>query len=151
MGLKLKRVKVGDKNILQEIRTNGHYFGGEPSGHFIFKDDTLIGDGMSTALRVLTIMLKENKKLSELKKGLDLLKVVEINQRIDREKFFQNEAKIYRDLNSLLKSKNLFYVVRPSGTEPLLRVNLQYQPRNIKVSDLRKLQKNIIDIITNAC
>jgi phosphoglucosamine mutase len=151
IGLKLKRVKVGDKNILQEIRTNGHYFGGEPSGHFIFKDDTLIGDGMSTALRVLTIMLKENKKLSELKKGLDLLKVVEINQRIDREKFFQNEAKIYRDLNSLLKSKNLFYVIRPSGTEPLLRVNLQYQPRNIKVSDLRKLQKNIIDIITNAC
>ena len=151
MGLKLKRVKVGDKNILQEIRTNGHYFGGEPSGHFIFKDDTLIGDGLSTALRVLTIMLKENKKLSELKKGLDLLKVVEINQRIDREKFFQNEAKIYRDLNSLLKSNNLFYVVRPSGTEPLLRVNLQYQPRNIKVSDLRKLQKNIIDIITNAC
>ena len=97
IGLKLKRVKVGDKNILQEIRTNGHYFGGEPSGHFIFKDDTLIGDGMSTALRVLTIMLKENKKLSELKKGLDLLQVVEINQRIDREKFFQNEAKIYRD------------------------------------------------------
>ncbi len=99
IGLKLKRVKVGDKNILQEIRNNGHYFGGEPSGHFIFKDDTLIGDGMSTALRVLTIMLRENKKLSELKKGLDLLKVVEINQRIDREKFFQNEAKIYRDLN----------------------------------------------------
>ena len=58
---------------------------------------------MSTALRVLTIMLKENKKLSELKKGLDLLKVVEINQRIDREKFFQNEAKIYRDLNLSFK------------------------------------------------
>ena len=56
---------------------------------------------MSTALRVLTIMLKENKKLSELKKGLNLLKVVEINQKIDREKFFQNEAKIHRDLNSL--------------------------------------------------
>ncbi len=58
IGLNLKRVKVGDKNILQEIRNNGYYFGGEPSGHFIFKDDTLIGDGMSTALRVLTIMLR---------------------------------------------------------------------------------------------
>ncbi len=151
IGLKLKRVKVGDKNILQEIRSNDHYFGGEPSGHFIFKDDTLIGDGMSTALRVLTIMLKENKKLSELKKGLNLLKVVEINQKIDREKFFQNESKIYRDLNSLLKSNNLFFVIRPSGTEPLLRVNLQYQPRNIKVSNLRKLENNIREIITNAC
>jgi phosphoglucosamine mutase len=151
IGLKLKRVKVGDKHILNEIKSNGHYFGGEPSGHFIFKEDALIGDGMSTALRVLTIMLKENKKLSELKKGLDLLKVVEINQKIDREKFFQNEAKIYRDLNSLLKSQNLFFVIRPSGTEPLLRVNLQYQPRNIKVTTLRKLEKNIIKIIANAC
>ena len=151
IGLKLKRVKVGDKNILNEIKSNGHYFGGEPSGHFIFKEDALIGDGMSTALRVLTIMLKENKKLSELKKGLNLLKVVEINQKIDREKFFQNEAKIYRDLNSLLKSQNLFFVIRPSGTEPLLRVNLQYQPRNIKVTALRKLEKNIIKIIANAC
>ena len=151
IGLKLKRVKVGDKNILNEIKSNGHYFGGEPSGHFIFKEDALIGDGMSTAIRVLTIMLKENKKLSELKKGLNLLKVVEINQKIDREKFFQNEAKIYRDLNSLLKSQNLFFVIRPSGTEPLLRVNLQYQPRNIKVTVLRKLEKNIIKIIANAC
>ena len=151
IGLKLKRVKVGDKNILNEIKSNGHYFGGEPSGHFIFKEDALIGDGMSTALRVLTIMLKENKKLSELKKGLNLLKVVEINQKIDREKFFQNEAKIYKDLNSLLKSQNLFFVIRPSGTEPLLRVNLQYQPRNIKVTALRKLEKNIIKIIANAC
>ena len=151
IGLKLKRVKVGDKNILNEIQSNGHYFGGEPSGHFIFKEDALIGDGMSTALRVLTIILKENKKLSELKKGLNLLKVVEINQKIDREKFFQNEAKIYRDLNSLLKSKNLFFVIRPSGTGPLLRVNLQYQPRNIKVTALRKLEKNIIEIIANAC
>src|SRR6056300_302774 len=151
IGLKLKRVKVGDKNILNEIQSNGHYFGGEPSGHFIFKEDALIGDGMSTALRVLTIILKENKKLSELKKGLNLLKVVEINQKIDREKFFQNEAKIYRDLNFLLKSKNLFFVIRPSGTEPLLRVNLQYQPRNIKVTALRKLEKNIIEIIANAC
>ena len=59
--------------------------------------------------------------------------------------------KIYRDLNSLLKSKNLFFIIRPSGTEPLLRVNLQYQQRNIKVSELRKLQKNIKEIIANAC
>ena len=151
LGLKLIRVKVGDKNILQEILTNNHLFGGEPSGHFIFRDDLLIGDGMTTAIRIMSIMLKEGKKLSELKKGLDLLSVLDINQKIDRERFFQNEDKIYRNLNSLLSNKEIFFNIRPSGTESVLRVNLQYYKRNIKVNVLNKLKINIIKIISDAC
>ncbi len=151
LGLKLLRVKVGDKNILKEIKKNNHLFGGEPSGHFIFKDDLLIGDGMTTAIRVLSIILKEGKSLSQLKKGITLLNTVEINQKIDKEKFYQNEELIYRKLNNLLKNKNLFFNIRPSGTEPLLRVNLQYYKRNIKVNDLNKLKKNIKTIISDAC
>jgi phosphoglucosamine mutase len=151
LGLKLIRVKVGDKNILQEIQKNKHLFGGEPSGHFIFRDDLLIGDGMSTAIRIISIMLKEGKKLSELKKGLELLNVLDINQKIDRERFFQNEDKIYRNLNSLLSNKEIFFNIRPSGTESVLRVNLQYYKRNIKVNVLNKLKINIIKIISDAC
>ena len=151
LGLKLIRVKVGDKNILQEIQKNNHFFGGEPSGHFIFRDDLLIGDGMTTAIRIMSIMLKEGKKLSELKKGLDLLSVLDINQKIDRERFFQNEDKIYRNLNSLLSNKKIFFNIRPSGTESVLRVNLQYYKRNIKVNVLNKLKINIIKIISDAC
>ena len=151
LGLKLIRVKVGDKNILQEIQKNNHLFGGEPSGHFIFRDDLLIGDGMTTAIRIMSIMLKEGKKLSELKKGLDLLSVLDINQKIDRERFFQNEDKIYRNLNSLLSNKEIFFNIRPSGTESVLRVNLQYYKRNIKVNDLNKLKINIIKTISDAC
>ncbi|MFL2533854.1 MAG: phosphoglucosamine mutase [Alphaproteobacteria bacterium] len=151
LGVKLIRVKVGDKNILQEIQKNNHLFGGEPSGHFIFRDDLLIGDGMTTAIRIMSIMLKEGKKLSELKKGLDLLNVLDINQKIDRERFFQNEDKIYRNLNSLLSNKEIFFNIRPSGTESVLRVNLQYYKRNIKVNVLNKLKINIIKIISDAC
>ena len=151
IGLNLLRVKVGDKNILKEIQKNNYLFGGEPSGHFIFKDDLLIGDGMATALRVLSIMVKENKKLSDLKKGINLLSIEDINQKIDREKFFKNEDEIYRNLNSLLKKKKLFFNIRPSGTESILRVNLQYHKRNIKVNDLYKLKQNIIKIISDAC
>ena len=150
-GIKLKRVKVGDKNILKEILQNNYYFGGEPSGHFIFKDDQLIGDGMSTALRILTILLKENSSLSNLKKGLDLFEVVEINQKIDRELFFKNQESMYKNLNAILKNRNIYYNFRPSGTEPLLRVNLQYDKRNIKVTDLKKLKYNISKIISDAC
>ena len=151
LGLKLKRVKVGDKNILKEILDNKYFFGGEPSGHFIFKDDTLIGDGMATAIRLLTLILKEKKKLSVLKKGIDLLEVIDINQKIDREKFYLNQETIYKKLNKLLKNLDIYYNIRPSGTEPLLRVNLQYYKRNIKVITLNKLKRQIIKVISDAC
>mgnify|MGYP001173640725 FL=1 len=151
LGLKLKRVKVGDKNILKEILHNKYYFGGEPSGHFIFKDDILIGDGMSTAIKLLTLILKENKKLSVLRHGIDLLDVMNINQRIDREKFYLNQEIIYKNLNKLLNNLDIYYNIRPSGTEPLLRVNLQYHKRNIKVTTLNKLKTQIIKVISDAC
>ncbi len=151
LGLKLKRVKVGDKNILREILDKKYFFGGEPSGHFIFKDDSLIGDGMTTAIRLLTLMLKQNKKLSMLKKGIDLLNVLNINQKIDLEKFYLFQESIYQKLNNLLKNLDIHVNIRPSGTEPLLRVNLQYHKRNIKVTTLNKLKKQIIKVISDAC
>ena len=151
LGLKLKRVKVGDKNILKEILDNKYFFGGEPSGHFIFKDDILIGDGMATAIRLLTLILKEKKKLSELRNGIDLLQELNINQKIDREKFYLNQESIYMKLNNLLKNLDIYYNIRPSGTESLLRVNLQYHKRNIKVITLNKLKKQIIKVISDAC
>ena len=151
LGLILKRVKVGDKNILKEIINNKHFFGGEPSGHFIFKDDLLVGDGMSTAIRLLTIILKENEKLSKLKKGIELYDVININQKIDREKFYHFQESIYKKINNLLKNYNILYNIRPSGTEPLLRVNLQYDKRNIKVSTQNKIKKQIAEVISNAC
>ncbi len=151
IGLKLKRVKVGDKNILKEILDKKYFFGGEPSGHFIFQNDILIGDGMATAIRMLTLILKENKKLSELKKGIDLLEVISINQRIDKEKFYLYQESIYQKLNKLFKNYDIHYNIRPSGTEPLLRVNLQYHKRNIKVNTLKQLRIRIIKIISDAC
>ncbi len=151
LGIKLKRVKVGDKNILKEILDNKYFFGGEPSGHFIFKDDILIGDGMATAIRLLTIILKEKKRLSVLRNGIDLLEELNINQRIDRERFYLNQESIYKKLNNLLKKLDIYYNIRPSGTEPLLRVNLQYHKRNIKVITLNKLKKQIIKVISDAC
>ena len=151
LGLKLKRVKVGDKNILKQIIDHKYFFGGEPSGHFIFRDDILIGDGMTTAIRLLTLILKKNKKLSELRKGIDLFEVININQRIDREKFYLSQESIYQKLNKLCKNLDIYYNIRPSGTEPLLRVNLQYEKRNIKVSILNKLKTQIIKVISDAC
>ena len=56
-----------------------------------------------------------------------------------------------RILNKLCKNLDIYYNIRPSGTEPLLRVNLQYEKRNIKVSILNKLKTQIIKVISDAC
>ena len=104
---------------------------------------------MTTAIRLLTLILKKNKKLSELRKGIDLFEVININQRIDREKFYLSQESIYQKLNKLCKNLDIYYNIRPSGTEPLLRVNLQYEKRNIKVSILNKLKTQIIKVISD--
>ena len=58
---------------------------------------------MATAIRLLTLILKEKKKLSELRNGIDLLEELNINQKIDRERFYLNQESIYKKLNNLLK------------------------------------------------
>ena len=106
---------------------------------------------MATAIRLLSLILKEKKKLSVLRNGIDLLEELNINQRIDRERFYLNQESIYKKLYKLLKNLEIYYNIRPSGTEPLLRVNLQYYKRNIKVITLNKLKKQIIKVISDAC
>ena len=106
---------------------------------------------MATAIRLLTMIIRENKELSVLKKGIDLLEVININQRIDREKFYLFQESIYQKLNKLFKNLDIYYNIRPSGTEPLLRVNMQFDKRNIKTTTLNKLKKDIINVISDAC
>ena len=151
IGIKLLRVKVGDKNIIEAINKNGYLFGGEPSGHFIFKNHNLVGDGLVTAIKVMNIMKLENKKLSQLKKDVNMFDVVEINQNIDRELFLVKQEKLYKDLIKIISNKKIFYSIRPSGTEPLLRVNLQYDKRSIKVNSIKNIKFKIIKTISDAC
>ena len=151
IGIKLLRVKVGDKNIIEAINKNGYLFGGEPSGHFIFKNHNLVGDGLVTAIKVMNIMKLENKKLSQLKKDINMFEVVEINQNIDRELFSVKQEKLYKDLIKIISNKKIFYSIRPSGTEPLLRVNLQYDKRSIKVNSIKNIKFKIIKTISDAC
>ena len=142
---------MGDKNILKAIIDKGYLFGGEPSGHFIFKNSSLIGDGLITAIKVMSIMKKENKKLSELRKDIVMFEVMEINQKIDKELFFLRQEKLYIDLIKIINNKKIFHSIRPSGTESLLRVNLQYDKRSIKTSILKNIKLKIIKKISDAC
>jgi phosphomannomutase len=104
-----------------------------------------------TAIKVMNIMKLENKKLSQLKKDINMFEVVEINQNIDRELFLVKQEKLYKDLIKIINNKKIHYSIRPSGTEPLLRVNLQYDKRSIKVNLIKNIKLKIIKTISDAC
>ncbi len=126
-GGKMVRTKVGDRYVVEEMRKNGYNFGGEQSGHLIFLDHNTTGDGTLAGLQLLAVMIKRRKPLSELAKSMEtfpqILKNVKTTRKIDlkmvpgfQEKLFQLEEKLGKDGRIL---------VRPSGTEPVIRVMVE--------------------------
>ena len=118
---------VGDKYVFEEMQKNDYYLGGEQSGHIIFYENAVTGDGLLTALKLLEIMKNTGKSLEELSKGLfiypQLLKNVKVN---DKEAALKDEAlwKVVKEVEDELKDEGRI-LVRPSGTEPLVRVMVE--------------------------
>ncbi|AYV72699.1 phosphoglucosamine mutase [Bacillus sp. PK3-056] len=115
---------VGDRYVVEEMRNNGYNLGGEQSGHIIFLDYNTTGDGLLTGLQLVNIMKVTKKKLSELagemKKFPQKLVNVKVTDKFhvtDNEKVKEVIAKVEQDMNG-----NGRILVRPSGTEPLVRV-----------------------------
>ncbi|MDR1298746.1 MAG: phosphoglucosamine mutase [Oscillospiraceae bacterium] len=122
---------VGDRNVLDTMRANGCVLGGESSGHTIFLDDATTGDGQLTALRFLNVMASKRARASELRREAPIYPLVLINVEADG----SNDAKtaIMSDpsLIEAIKEEELKLcgggriLVRPSGTEPLIRVTVE--------------------------
>lgn len=115
---------VGDRYVVEEMRNNGYNLGGEQSGHIIFLDYNTTGDGLLTGLQLVNIMKVTKKKLSELagemKKFPQKLVNIKVTDKFhvtDNEKVKEVIAKVEQDMNG-----NGRILVRPSGTEPLVRV-----------------------------
>lgn len=126
LGIKLVRVPVGDRFVASALRERHLALGGEPAGHVIFLDLAPTGDGLLTALQVLAVMEEEGASLSELAAGLELLPQRTISVPVRRKNGFPGErleAEIRR-VESLLRERGRV-VVRPSGTEPLIRVTVE--------------------------
>lgn len=123
------KTKVGDRYVLEEMIKGGHSIGGEQSGHIIFLDHNTTGDGLLTAIQLLSVMKKKNMKLSELASVMEVMPQVLVNARVSEEK-----KKSYTD-DDIIKSKieeierhfhgNGRVLIRPSGTEPLVRVMIE--------------------------
>ncbi|MED5100931.1 phosphoglucosamine mutase [Niallia circulans] len=115
---------VGDRYVVEEMRNNSYNLGGEQSGHIIFLDYNTTGDGLLTGLQLVNIMKVTKKKLSELAGEMKKFPQKLVNIRVtdkfhvtDNEKVKEVIAKVEQDMNG-----NGRILVRPSGTEPLVRV-----------------------------
>lgn len=120
---------VGDKYVMEVMRESGYNLGGEQSGHIIFLDHSTSGDGMLSALQLVNVMKATGKKLSELASEITILPQVLKNIRVvDRSKALEHPevgAAIQAVEEELGSSGRV--LVRPSGTEPLVRVMVEAQ------------------------
>jgi len=125
LGLKTAQTAVGDRYVMEEMRKGGYNLGGEQSGHVIFLDHITTGDGMLTALQLADTLIKAGgHKLSELKNKMAKFPQVLVNVRVaDKSKLKDNGAieQSIRKVEELLGEDGRV-LVRPSGTESLIRV-----------------------------
>lgn len=122
--LTLVRAAVGDRYVSDEMRRTGAIVGGEKSGHIILSRHTTTGDGMITALQVLAIMLQTGKRLSELAAEMEEFPQLLVNVKVARREGWEAEPRIsaaIRSAEDKLAGRGRV-VVRPSGTEKLIRV-----------------------------
>lgn len=126
-GIRLIRVKVGDRYVVEEMKRGGYNFGGEQSGHIIFFDYNTTGDGPITALQVVYLMKKKNMLLSELTADIELYPQVLLNVEVRGKKDLKDittVTKIIDKSKERLNNKGRI-LVRPSGTEPKIRVMVE--------------------------
>lgn len=126
-GIKVIRTSVGDRYVLEEMIRSNCNLGGEQSGHLIFSDYNTTGDGLITALKVLTLMKKTGKSMSELSSCMQTFPQRLVNIRVREKKEIASIPEInrvIRDSEKKLEGKGRI-VVRYSGTEPLLRIMVE--------------------------
>ncbi|GMV50480.1 phosphoglucosamine mutase [Nitrospirales bacterium NOB] len=126
-GIQLARTPVGDRYLLERMLADGHNFGGEQSGHFIFLDHNTTGDGLISALQILSLMKRTGKPLSELAKAMTAVPQVLLNVHVKHKPDLDQIPDIQsaiRTAESTLNGSGRV-LVRYSGTEPLLRIMVE--------------------------
>lgn len=126
-GIRLVRTDVGDKYVLEELLRTGASLGGEQSGHIIFPELSLAGDGLITTLRMLRTMTEAGKALHELTEGFQSFPQILVNVEVKvRQAFDEVPAiqKAARDIENSLGPKGRL-LLRYSGTEPLARIMIE--------------------------
>ena len=147
-GLKLEKTKVGDRYVLENMMENGYNIGGEQSGHIIFLDDNTTGDGLLSALNLLRVMVETKKPLSELASVMQVLPQALVNAKVPNHK--KEDYMEYPEIADAIAALEAKFngegrvLIRPSGTEPLVRVMIEGKEQKIIEEEAKKLA----DLIT---
>ena len=148
-GIENKQTKVGDRYVLEEMLKNGYNIGGEQSGHIIMLDYNPTGDGILTSLMIIKVMLETGKKASELASIMKKYPQVLINAKVkaDKKNDYEKDPEIQNAIQKLEEefSGNGRVLIRPSGTEPLVRVMIEGENKEYikeKAEALAKLIEN---------
>ncbi|ACM37613.1 MULTISPECIES: phosphoglucosamine mutase [Rhizobium/Agrobacterium group] len=146
-GLTLARTKVGDRHVVEHMRQNHYNIGGEQSGHIVLSDFGTTGDGLVAALQILAAVKRTGKTVSQICHRFDpvpqLLRNVRISGGKPLEDSFVRQA--IADAESEL-ARNGRLVIRPSGTEPLIRVMAEGDDR----SQIERIVNDLIGVIANS-
>lgn len=145
------KTKVGDRYVLEEMIRSSYIIGGEQSGHIIFLEHNTTGDGLLTALQLLSIMRKKGKSLSELASIMTELPQVLHNARVNNDKkdAYNTDEVIVSEIKKIEGRLDGCgrVLIRPSGTEPLVRVMLEGKDKE----ELENMAKNLADLIEERC
>ena len=127
MGIGFARAKVGDRYVLEEMLERGWILGGEGSGHLLCLDKQTTGDGIVSALQVLSALRRSGQTLAQCTEALDLFPQTLINVRVTPGFQWQNHAAMVSEKETVERElgNNGRVLIRPSGTEPLIRVMVE--------------------------
>ncbi len=144
----IEKTKVGDRYVLENMLEHGYNLGGEQSGHIIFLDDNTTGDGLLSALHLLKVMVDTKEKLSDLASVMEVLPQALVNAKVPNHKkeHYMDYAEIAEAIQ-ILEEKFTGegrVLIRPSGTEPLVRVMIEGKNQQ----EIEKDAKALAELIT---
>jgi len=148
-GIHIEQTKVGDRYVLENMMENGYNLGGEQSGHIIFLDESTTGDGLLSALHLLQVVVESGKPLSELAGIMEVLPQSLVNAKVPnhkKEKYMEYPeiADAIAELEKMFSGEGRV-LIRPSGTEPLVRVMIEGKDIKVIEEEAKKLAKLITD------
>lgn len=150
-GIKAEQTAVGDRYVLERMRKIGANLGGEQSGHIIFLKENTTGDGLLSALHLLKVMVETQKPLSELSTVMEVLPQALVNAKVPNHKKerymeYPEVAEKIAELTDKFAGEGRV-LIRPSGTEPLVRVMIEGKNQKMIEKDAHELADLIQNIM----
>lgn len=150
-GIIMERTKVGDRYVLERMQEIGAVIGGEQSGHIIFLNENTTGDGLISALHLLQVLVEKNQPLSELAAIMEVLPQTLVNAKVDNSK--KEKYMDYPEIVEAMKKVEARFsgegrvLIRPSGTEPLVRVMIEGKDQRLVEEEARAFAELVVRVM----